>query len=225
MRITRIKEIEMDKTRRNQTVECFQRRDLPNQVCYAELLSPDVVETELRRHSEYDNDLLNGSWLLNGVVSESFFCLLEKTNPSNIKGEFGYLKTNIGADYGMIVSQIGCAQHRFLLPLYSELVRELFETPSIEAINIFYENAAHEGVGLNYECAISNDDALAVRSRMQSIDLERTDEYISELSDVIAWVGRPSYGRSLVKHMAVLSVDMSVLVPFSEISTELGLTV
>ncbi len=212
----------MGKSKGKQCLRNQQKRSEPSQVCFAELISPNEVEVGLQGYEGQDKEFLRGKWLLNGSVSKHFFGLLERTSPSKIKGHLGYVTMKSGAHYGMIFSQIGSAQHRFMLPLYSKKVREFFACPSIETVNIFYGNGSDQGFGLNYEVNSTDDDIGAVSRRMQSIDLERMEDFVAGFDDAVQLLGRPSYGDSLVDGVSVLTVDMSVLVPLAEIGYTLG---
>jgi hypothetical protein len=224
VRITRDKEIEMGKSKGIGNVLASLKRDRPNQVCIAELMNPDEVESQLHRCQNGDEDALRGRWLLNGVVSDKFFKVLERTSPSKIAGEFIYTVTDIGADYGQIVTQVGSAQHRFLMPLYSARVRDFFATSSVSELNIFYENHSEEGFGLNYECAISNDEFADVERRLRRVGFDQLVPFLAELADVISHFGRPSSVASLFGGVAVKSVDLSVLLPFEDMTALLGFT-
>jgi hypothetical protein len=186
-------------------------------------MSPAEVESELHHYVGEEKESLRGRWLLNGVVSQSYFDLLEKTSPSDIVGEFKVISTPSGAAYGLILSQVRNAQHRFLIPLYAEKPREFFGHTSTEALNIFYENYALEGIGLNYECPMFKLDFSPVNGLLQSIDMERMDIFITEFPDVVERLGRPSFIPSLIRGTSVKSVDLSVLVPFQEITEVLGI--
>jgi hypothetical protein len=188
-------------------------------------MNPIEVEDELQHYSGEKKDSLRGRWLLNGVVSNGFFGALERTRPSEIAGEFRSMVTPSGAAYGLLLSQIGNAQHRFLIPLYSRKSQECFRTSSMESLNIFYENSALEGTGLNYECPISEFDFAPVERLLQSIDMEQMDQYIGEFSEVVERVGRPSFLPSLIAGTSVKNVDLSVVVPLQEISDVMGISV
>lgn len=194
----------------------------PWEACYAELLSPDEVLSQFHRYIGPEKESLRGKWLLNGVVSNRLFALLEKTNPVNIEGEFKAFTAITGANYGVIVSQIEDVQHRFLLPLYSRRVRKLFATSSLDELNLFFENETEEGIGLNYGCTVTNAQMAPVFGHLQSVDSARMGEYITGISGVIARLGKPLAIASLVDGNAVNAVSLSVVLPFEEIAEVLG---
>ena len=181
----------------------------------AVLLSPTEVDVAFKDYPSAARQKLRGLWMLVGAVNGERYSAFKANAGNDIAARLTVFPTPAGAAYRVSTCQLGVHQHRFLLPLSDSKVIELLAAESKESINIYLENAGEPDGGMLYNCPLSPEQWIPAQALCRTIDHQKQDDFIQELSSVITEMLRLQLMPSLnAKEVCV--VDVSVLLPRDE---------
>ena len=181
----------------------------------AVLFNPAEVEIAFKDYPTEARHKLRGQWMLVGAVNGKRYSAFKANAGNDIAARLTVFPSPAGAAYAVFACQLGVHQHRFLLPLLDSKVIDLLAAESKESINIYLENAGEPDGGMLYNCPLSPEQWIPAQAMCRTIDHQRQDAFIQELSSVITEMLSLQLMPSLnAKEVCV--VDVSVLLPRDE---------
>jgi hypothetical protein len=177
----------------------------------AVLMNPVEVDAASENHPTEVHHKLHGRWMLVGAVNKEMYLAFKANAGNDVATQLNVLPTLAGAAYGIVTSQIGAYQHRFVLPLYnSEVVEFLASTANF--LNVYLESTGELGEGMLYDCSLAPDQIALARTMSKTIDCYQLEQFTKELPSVITEMLSLDLMPSLNAEI-VLAVDVSVLLP------------
>jgi hypothetical protein len=178
----------------------------------AVLMNPVEVDAASKNHPTEVHHKLHGQWMLVGAVNEEMFLAFKANAGNDVATHLNVLPTLAGATYGIVTSQIGAHQHRFVLPLFDSRVVEFLTATANESLHIYLESGGDLCEGMLYDCLLTPDVlalACTVGITIDHLKLEDfTHELPSVISEMLSLDSMPSFNAE-----KVLAVDVSVLLP------------
>jgi hypothetical protein len=178
----------------------------------AVLMNPVEVEAASKNHPVEVHHKLHGHWMLVGAVNEEMYLAFKAHAGNDVATQLNVLPTLAGATYGIITSQVGAYQHRFVLPLVDSKVIEFLASTANESLNVCLESTGELGEGMLYDCSLAPDQIALARTMSKTIDCCQLEQFTQELPSVIAEMLSLDLMPSLNAEI-VLAVDVSVLLP------------
>ena len=176
----------------------------------ARIMSPFEVDVETQPLDERPLWLLAGHWVLCGDLGETTFAAMANAFERDFRSRLSTHTSPLGGAYGLLTHQVGCHQHRFLLPLWDARVHLCLEGIVEEGYGYMLgRNGQEESLLLSAAIPPKAFEMLLKLGRVQP--LVSIAALAAEMPIVVATTCRPDSVPSMLEDVAVEYVSVSVV--------------
>ena len=180
------------------------------------LMNPGEVHDFTYMETKEAKKMLRGSWTLGGVVSgQKFADLRANLNNGQVINQISMTKSDLGAVYGVITTQFGDWQHRFVLPTFVGKAASLFAADSDKPLSLNFSSAGDDIGYVFMKAVFPPRDYPVVLASSQGMQVPQIAQYISEMSSVVMDLLHPSAVPSMSITDEVRDVEVSFLMPWA----------
>lgn len=180
------------------------------------LMYPGEVSEFTWGYSEAQHRQVQKMWVAIGVVTRRFLEALRTAPPNEVRHEITAVATFREGTYGVISTQLGTWQHRFVLPLFERQVIELFTDTSRSPLGLSFSTNDGDVDSVLFCDVFSKADRTSFATRCQVLSDDQYSEFAVEHSSVMWDMMLPHFLPSLFESEVVSTVELSGLVPSSD---------
>ncbi len=181
------------------------------------LMSPGEVNELTWGYPKVQRKQLLRTWIAYGFVSRKMLAALMAAAPDEVVHEITVCVTPNEGAYAVISTQLGNWQHRLLMPLYDHKVVELFTRVPNHPLSLSFTTNPMDVGSIFYRDVFSKEDCKKLASCCSELNEEKCSEFAAGLPLVTRDILHPNSLPSVFDSLVVRTVELSVLVPSSDI--------
>lgn len=177
----------------------------------ATIMSPVEVQAGMAPEQRSLAAQLRGHWMLCGDVDHRMFELLMSSKVHEVGHRASAFTSPTGSGYALFTHQVGAHQHRFVLPMWSEEVRQYLDALRHEPYGFMLGD---DGDSAGWVLpGVATADELAPLRELCAAQPALSDELLAELPMAVVMLSAPDAIPTLFEHSQVEAVSVSVVVP------------
>lgn len=177
----------------------------------ATIMTPQEVQAGMPQDQQNVADQLRGHWMLCGDVDHRMFELLISSSVYQVGHRASAFTSPTGSGYALFTHQVGGFQHRFVLPLWCDQVRQYLDALQRDPYGFMLGD---EGESAGWVLpGVATADELAPLRELCSMQPPMSGELLAELPMAVVVLSAPDAIPSVFEHSRVEAVSLSVVVP------------
>lgn len=184
----------------------------PRFISAARLMSPEEVAAATQDRDAKVRDWHKGLWMLCGDVHRTMFDLLAGVTRPIFAARISAFTAPLQFKYGILTTQAGPHQHRFIFPLWDPLSTRLVKEMSRGNVG-FMLGREHEDQALLVPCTIEPAFVAPLLNICRTPQAELVPSLLAELPIAVSTLGQLDSIPSLYEGQTVEEVSASLLMP------------
>lgn len=184
----------------------------PRFISAARLMSPEEVAAATQGGDAEVKNWHKGLWMLCGDVHRTMFDLLAGITRPTFAARISAFTSTLGVKYGVLTSQAGPHQHRFIFPLWEPVSTQLVQEMSRGRVG-FMLGREHEDPALLIPCTIEPAFVAPLLKMCCIPEAELVPSLLAEMPVAVSTLGQLDSIPSLYEGQIVEEVSGSLLMP------------
>lgn len=177
----------------------------------ATIMTPEEVQAGMPQSQQSVAEQLRGHWMLCGDVDHKMFELLMSSKVFQVGHRASAFTSPSGSGYALFTHQVGVHQHRFVLPLWCDEVRQYLDALQQEPYGFMLGD---EGESAGWVLpGVATAAELAPLRELCLAQPPMSAELLAELPMAVVVLSAPDAIPSVFEHSRVEAVSISVVVP------------